>query len=161
MGVFDWVERKIYETSAGVKGNRAVGTTISNSAVIEFFEFTHCGASLQSVYKYQLTQDARKNYFVIFTLCRKDQYKPIYVEPEFAEKLIDILREYNVNEWHGFDMTATKVMDGSDFTLEARFKDHRTISVRGINTAPDGYDEAAAAILAHFEPLKSKAVPVD
>lgn len=63
-----------------------------------------------------------------------------------TDDLLDIIEDYGLFSWDGFDESDPFALDGEGFTLIATFSDGMSLSASGENAFPDHYFDAAEAI---------------
>lgn len=81
---------------------------------------------------------------------KDEQALTVNVEADFADRLEDILREYDVGSWNGFDKKDYQYIDGMGFTLHAVMADGAEIDAVGMMEWPEHYHEVSAALHALF-----------
>ena len=79
------------------------------------------------------------------------------VDGKALQDLQDIVVEYNILSWDGFDKFNTKGSSANErFFLKIVYEDGRVVRAQGDHVFPDGYKAAEAALLAFFEGLVSE-----
>ncbi len=63
----------------------------------------------------------------------------IDIDQDIVEKIVDILKKYEVNKWDGFDKVDKDVLDGDSFSLSVWFKDDKSIHASGYMMWPENY----------------------
>ncbi|MDO4732350.1 MAG: hypothetical protein Q4B50_02370 [Bacillota bacterium] len=76
------------------------------------------------------------------------------VEESFARELEDLLREYEIGRWHGFQWSDSGVLDGDFFGLSVRMQGDTHIRANGYMAWPRNYGDFSAAVEAQFEKLR-------
>jgi len=61
------------------------------------------------------------------------------VDSSFLSDLENILNEYNVGSWNGFDKNDKYVLDGNSFSLSIRMEDDKSVSAHGYMRWPNNY----------------------
>lgn len=56
--------------------------------------------------------------------------------------LAQIVDDYGVDKWNGFNQSDNDIMDGYSFELEITYANGKEIKAEGYNKYPDGYDAA-------------------
>ncbi len=74
----------------------------------------------------------------------------LQADKAFADSLKEILYEFNVDSWNGFDKKSEGVMDGAGFTLHVVFSDGSGIEANGYMEWPEHYGISSEAILELF-----------
>ena len=64
------------------------------------------------------------------------------IDGETVQMLVEVIEEYNVSSWDGFDETNENVLDGEGFSLEIGFTDGTSVKALGDNAFPDQYADA-------------------
>lgn len=123
---------------------------------ITSFSFTHTGMSTEECFQYEVeetengiilhTEELFSGGFVLDTL----------IEEPILEQLGEITGRYRMDLWNGFEESNRHVMDGSNFSLSIMLKDGTSISARGNNRFPTGYQNAESEIVTLFEDLIDK-----
>ena len=62
------------------------------------------------------------------------------------ERLAQVIKEYNLDSWDGFNKEAKGVLDGNGFTLEIEYTTGKGISATGYMKWPKNYDKARDAL---------------
>ena len=68
--------------------------------------------------------------------------KPLLIDEETVQMLVEVIEEYNVSSWEGFDKTNENVLDGEGFSLEIEFTDGTSVKALGDNAFPEQYADA-------------------
>lgn len=64
------------------------------------------------------------------------------IDEETVQMLVEVIEEYNVSSWDGFDKTNENVLDGEGFSLEIGFTDGTSVKALGDNAFPEQYADA-------------------
>ena len=67
-------------------------------------------------------------------------------DPSMAEKLENLVAEYNINAWNGFSKSRRGVLDGEDFNLEIVYENGFAVTAHGSNSFPEHYSDFQAAV---------------
>ncbi len=62
-----------------------------------------------------------------------------YIDEEVVDALMQVIDEYDVASWDGFNKSVDHVLDGEGFWLEVTLMDGTSILARGDNAFPDNY----------------------
>ena len=84
----------------------------------------------------------------------KEEELSFPVEESFARELEDLLREYEIGRWHGFQWSDSGVLDGDSFGLSVRMQGDTHIRAYGYMAWPRNYGDFSAAVEAQFEKLR-------
>jgi len=68
--------------------------------------------------------------------------EPLPIDDETVQTLMEVIEEYNVSSWDGFDKTNDNVLDGEGFSLEIGFTDGTSVKALGDNVFPEQYADA-------------------
>lgn len=60
---------------------------------------------------------------------------------KFEEELINVLNKYNIVSWNGFNKSDKYILDGSGFSLNVDYNDHKSIKASGYMKYPRNYRE--------------------
>ena len=124
-----------------------------NIADIASFRFTFSNGSMMNsgeTYGLKLQNNS-------YTLEYKPRYAPntctvrTEVDKSFAKELEDILNQYEVRKWQGFDKNAKNVMDGDSFSLSVKYGQGTEVSAHGYMKWPTNYSNVKGEIMALFE----------
>ncbi len=77
----------------------------------------------------------------------------IEVDDSFEAKLEDILKEFKVATWNGFNKFDKHVLDGNSFNLYIKMENDNTIDSSGYMVWPKNYREFKEAIINIFKEL--------
>jgi len=108
-------------------------------AEISFFSFQYAGPWGKDSVKYRL-EAADGGYTVSI---RKDwgAEDTFAVEEAFLQQLADLLNEYDVASWNGFDKNAPDVKDGGDFSITIRNAQQERLDASGYEMWPAQFKE--------------------
>lgn len=91
---------------------------------------------------------------------RKDEAGTLWTETEgngetavpetFSERLTDIVTEYNINGWNGFQGNNADMLDGEEFHLTIIYENEFVIEASGNNEFPENYQEFKKALMELF-----------
>lgn len=73
-----------------------------------------------------------------------------------VKKVEDILVEYKVSEWDGFQKSDMNVLDGNSFSLSVNFINDESIHASGYMRYPKGYREVCSAFDEFFMNIYNK-----
>ena len=79
--------------------------------------------------------------------------KTVRLAPEKVLALEELLRQYDVGSWNGFDKNNKAVLDGRSFSLSVKMAEEQEISARGYMKWPKNYSEVAGALKALMQEL--------
>ena len=68
------------------------------------------------------------------------------IDETWVSEIREVIEEYNLISWDGFDQSNPYVLDGENFSLELAFSDGTTVRASGDNSFPDGYFDATGRI---------------
>ncbi|MBQ2581671.1 MAG: hypothetical protein II574_08600 [Ruminococcus sp.] len=111
---------------------------------------TYMGAGFDYEYTFK---DGKHSIKVRVEGVTSDDALVIDVDEKFAQKLIELIDEYSLRKWDGYQKSDNNVLDGSGFGFYATFDDGTRISASGYECYPRGYAEAAGALGGLFLPL--------
>ena len=69
-----------------------------------------------------------------------------HIDTASVDALMQVIDEFDLSQWDGFDKTNEYVLDGEGFWLEIRLTDGTSIEARGENAFPENYFPAISAI---------------
>ena len=70
-----------------------------------------------------------------------EQASTVEVNEEFEQKLEEIIKQFEVKKWDGFNKSNKMVLDGNSFSLSIRMEDDNSISASGYMMYPEHYRE--------------------
>ncbi len=85
------------------------------------------------------------------TVDRYDYAKHHKLKPEAMDKIREVLFNYDVPSWNGFDKNDRFALDGEDFSLYITFSNGSRISAKGSNKFPKNYREVMRELEAILE----------
>ena len=83
----------------------------------------------------------------------EEDAKVVEISKDKVKKLENILNEYNVGSWDGFQKYDKDVLDGHSFSLSIRTFDDTSISASGYMRWPKNYREVRSKLENFFEKL--------
>ena len=116
------------------------------------FAYGHNATYVQGCYHYALTLQENGEVRLQMEMAGRDKMLDEAADAELLEKIRDILARHNVRAWNGFHETDPNVLDGSGFSLSARFADGTGVSASGSNAFPHGYGKVMAELRPLIEP---------
>lgn len=124
--------------------------TVRTDAPMTSFSYAHSGMDSGSIYCWEayMTQEGPKVH--MWLLCGETEYTCPAAEVDY-QALRDLIDQYDLWKWAGFDKTNRHVLDGEGFDLQIEFADGTRIEASGSNCFPAGYDDAVEAIRHIFE----------
>ena len=84
-----------------------------------------------------------------YYLCENDG-EPRLFEADFADDLLSLIEDYDIEAWNGFHGSNPFVLDGEGFSLVLRFADGTAVSASGENAFPENYYGVTVGIDAIF-----------
>ena len=79
-----------------------------------------------------------------------EQATTIEVDAEFDQKLEEIIKEFNIQNWDGFNKSNKMVLDGDSFSLYILMEEDNSISANGYMKWPKKYKEFKEKIVELF-----------
>lgn len=73
------------------------------------------------------------------------------ISKEDIKKIEDILSNYDVSAWDGFNKTDKNVLDGDSFSFSLKYDDDRTVSASGYMRYPNNYREVKQELESIFK----------
>lgn len=128
-----------------------VSASMPDSPLVRF-EFSEQASYMKPVQRciFSAEQGA---YTVSFYLTGEEDAFIAAADQAWVDQLTELIRQYEMMAWDGFQGAAPGALDGTQFILSFAFADGTCVSARGENRFPQGYRQAAAAIDAHFMKL--------
>lgn len=128
----------------------AVRTLNSNNvkatqAPVIAFHYSHRGTSYDSIYSYEVEASGNDYRFRFLPMREEDAQTAIMTESDVAA-LHEIINRFDLWKWHGFNKSASGVLDGAGFTLTILFADGTVIEAHGNNAFPQNYNKALSEI---------------
>lgn len=71
----------------------------------------------------------------------EEDKKEFEVDKEFASKIEEIFKKYDVGYWNGFDKIDSRVLDGDSFSFSVTFENEDEIYASGYMVWPKNYRE--------------------
>ena len=105
---------------------------------LSYFFLTRSGDIAYDSYEIELSEDEYR----VSVNGEEEQEFP----GEAADGLLEIVEEYDLESWDGFDESAPFVLDGELFRLEIRFADGTGITACGDNRFPPQYYDAIGSL---------------
>ena len=75
------------------------------------------------------------------------------VDEAFEQKLEEIIKQFEVKKWDGFNKSNKMVLDGNSFSLSIRMEDDNSISASGYMKWPKKYGEFKEKVVELFKQL--------
>ena len=97
------------------------------------------GYAMNAYYKYDLLCEDKCTIKIKPNGYPEEDTKEYEVDDESINKIIDILKKYEVYKWDGYSKSDKNVLDGDSFTFIVRFKDGSSIHASGYMMWPDNY----------------------
>ena len=69
----------------------------------------------------------------------EEELLEIEVDKSIMDKIVEVLKKYEVRKWNGFDKTDKDVLDGDSFSLSVGLEDNKSISASGYMMWPNNY----------------------
>ncbi len=82
----------------------------------------------------------------------------IEVDESFEQRLEELLKEYNVSLWDGFNKADKHVLDGNTFDLSIRMEEDNHISASGYMKWPKNYKEFKKTVVELFDGLVTQII---
>ena len=73
----------------------------------------------------------------------EDETQEVELTKEQVKEIEDLLNEYHVGKWNGFDKVDKNVLDGRSFSLYITLEDNTYISAHGYMKYPKNYKEVS------------------
>ena len=83
----------------------------------------------------------------------KIEKRNIVISDDIVNQIIDVLNQYQVSTWDGFDKNDKNIMDGDSFTLKVSFDDKYSISAHGYMKVPKNYRDVISHISSILDPI--------
>ena len=74
----------------------------------------------------------------------------------FEHELENLLKEYRVNKWYGFNKSDKLVLDGNSFELYVKMEENNQIDASGYMKWPKNYKEFKENVVVMFKEYMSK-----
>ncbi len=117
---------------------------------IESFHLSYSkGYAANSYVRYGLSYDKSKNCYIATIKpygIDEDDYLEIEVDKKFRDNIKDVLVEYHVEKWNGFNKNNPNVLDGDSFSLNVKIDEDESISASGYMMWPENYRNVVSAI---------------
>lgn len=120
---------------------------------LKAFSFTHTGMSTEECFLYSVEQTEEGIRLYTEELFSGGFILDLYVDEPLLDELGEIAGRHHLDSWDGFAKSDSHVSDGSNFSLSLKLADESTISARGSNRFPEGYEAAKQEICTYFEEL--------
>ena len=133
--------------------NNGTGGAGGEDFKVRSFSFSHNGMSSYDCYNYTVRINGSIPQVEVDYAGAKEPLRR-YADSRLTEDLTNIIREYQVLSWDGFNKVAKDVLDGSGFSLSLELADGRRISAHGSNSFPKGYHKFERKIEAMFGPYQ-------
>lgn len=115
-----------------------------------FFNYNAMACPLFSGLEAKQTEDG---WIARFFLYRGNDATDIPLTEEDVATLSRIVEEYALWSWDGFEKSDSSMLDGENFSFQARYSDGTQIDAYGNNCFPQGYPDAKCAILDAVEAM--------
>ena len=89
-------------------------------------------------------------------LVADEEMLTIEIKKTIVDKIIDILKKYEVNKWDGFNKVDKNVLDGDSFSLSIWFQDDKSIYASGYMMWPKNYQNVRDEISDIFMEIYNK-----
>ena len=109
------------------------------------FSYSHRGTSYDSIYSYEVEASGNDYRFRFLPMREEDAKTAIMTESDVAA-LHEIINRFDLWKWHGFEKSASGVLDGAGFTLNILFADGTVIAAHGNNAFPQSHNKALSEI---------------
>ncbi len=124
---------------------------IKSLAIFDFY-YTN-GYAVNSEVRYEVNCEDVCNVNIKPMDVSKEESQNFEVNDAFINELINILNEYDVISWDGFNKFAKDVYDGDSFSLNLTSKDDISISASGYMIWPDNYRQVKSELDNLFQKL--------
>ncbi len=111
---------------------------------------TYMGAGFDYDYEYK---DGKHTITVRVDGVVEEDALTIDVDEAFAQQLEDVIEQYRLKKWDGYNKSDKNVLDGSGFGFSVRFDDGTSICASGYESYPKGYAEVSGTLGGLFVPL--------
>lgn len=143
----------VEEKLLGITGSKATGMKIADDAEIQRLSYHYAATYIGGMYSYTFEKkDEGMELTVIYDCINDDDPQVVILSKEDENKLMEILRKYDVGAWDGFHMTNTNVLDGDGFAFNVVFTDGSTISASGSNCDPPNRGSVSRELNEMVEP---------
>ena len=108
---------------------------------IKSFYFTYTnGYMINSYTRYQIVIEEEKYIAKIKPYGKsEDEEKEIEINQDFIEKIVTILKKYEVTKWDGFNKSDHDVMDGDSFSISITMINDKSINASGYMKWPNNF----------------------
>lgn len=104
-------------------------------------------------YDYKLTDENGKAHFVAQGGNGVELNIDKEVDPSVLEKLAEIINDYGIYRWDGFNKSDDDILDGFSFSLEVIYDDGKSIHANGYMKYPQNFDVCDSALTEVFVSL--------
>lgn len=125
--------------------NQTDGGSAEYKKVVSF-EYGESGYTPGFTYSFkdgELTYNGPETYYEDMT---------VKLDDETVVAVSELFARLNVMSWNKFDKNKKHVLDGTGFSLSAKFEDGKTISAEGSNAFPKNYSEFSGGIVEILSP---------
>ena len=120
---------------------------------ITSFSF-HCTTSYaDGCYRLTLERAEEEVHFYGEDLFLGGRIADAMIGEDTLDRLEELVGQYRIDRWDGFDKNKKNVSDGSAFTLNITLADGGTVSAHGNNAFPDHYAEVSSEIRDIYDEL--------
>ena len=81
------------------------------------------------------------------------------IDQKYVDELFQVVEEYDLYKWDGFDKSQENVLDGEGFLLEIGFTDGTSIYANGDNAFPEDYFSAMGQMQEILDGIKAEKKP--
>lgn len=114
-------------------------------APVTAFSYSHRGTSYDSIYSYEVEASGNDYRFRFLPVREEDAQTALMLESDVTA-LHEIINRFDLWKWHGFNKSASGVLDGAGFTLHILFADGTVIDAHGNNAFPQSHNKALSEI---------------
>lgn len=130
----------IKDGGIGIKGKNPTPIRLDGKENISSLSYSHTGTYIGDIYSYKIYNEKEKvKLKVEFMNINEDNPDIVEIKEDTLDKIMELVKKYNVNKWNGYDKYATNVLDGSSFYMKIRLDNKKSIIFSGYNCEPNGY----------------------
>ncbi len=87
--------------------------------------------------------------------CFEEENVEKKIDAKYLDDLANIINDYKIAKWDGFDQSDDGVLDGDGFTLRVKYDDEKSIEAHGYMKYPSNYKEVRDVILDKLKEMRN------
>ena len=126
----------------GIEGHDGKGdSAVTNESGLKSFRYGYDGTIGGDSYDYLVEAQEDGTVRIMYSSMEYYDLAEMSMEagPEVLDMLYELYKKHNAARWDGYSKYDKYVEDGSGFSVNLVFNDGESMSVSGMNCAPDGY----------------------